>query len=183
MDTTRILFILFSAAAIILALIAAGIRRSERAVFSLAACLAAVSVIFALLELYIPAVLHLILSVGSFLSYVRIRKVIYINSEIIAEQTPWKRILPAAIISVSGAVITILTIINFHFFPSKKPDSDPGLKAFINTIFSTGKEGFFLPLILLVIIATAAFLVYRAVKYDRTEDKNILTAKKQHRNE
>ncbi|MCU0456342.1 MAG: hypothetical protein MUE74_08575 [Bacteroidales bacterium] len=135
------------------------------------------------MELYLPAALHLLLSAGSILFFVRVRKAVNGNSEIQTENPGWKKILPAALISASGAAVTVMTIINFRFVTSNKPDSDPGLQAFSSSIFNTGKDGFLLPFIILALIATAALIVYQAVKNDRIENKTINTGKKQHRNE
>lgn len=183
MTIARFLFILFSATAVIMSLMAAGMRRSDRAIFCLSAFLASVSVLFVLMGLYIPAVLHLFMSAGSLLFSFRVRKGIYRSCDIQSTNTDWKKILPAAMISISGAAITVITLINFRFAQSAKTDSDFSLQAFSNSIFNAGKDGFLLPFILLAIIATAAGLAYKAVKEDGLEDKTIITVEKKHQDE
>ena len=163
MTLPRIIFIIFSVMMVVFSVLAVTSRRMTRASIFLLAVLISTAVLFFILEFYILALFQLVFYAGGMavLLFYTIRETVQSNIE--PESTGWKRLLIVAAGAAAGATVTIITILNFRFRGSAKPDSSTDIISIADSLIKADNEGYLLPVIMMTLLLVLAFVAGKAL--------------------
>ena len=70
----------------------------------------------------------------------------------------WKKLLPAALASLSGLVLTLYAILTYNFVPTDKAPVTVDMKVIGNQLMSVGENGYALPFEVISILLLAAMI-------------------------
>jgi NADH-quinone oxidoreductase subunit J len=158
MTLPRIIFLIFSVIMVVFSVLAVTSRKMTRASGFLLAALVSTAVLFFILRFYLLALFQLIFYAGGMaaLLFYAIRKTGHSNLK--PESTGWKRLLIVTAGAAAGAAVTIVTILNFRFRGSSKPDSSADIGSIANSLITADNGGYLLPVIMMTLLLILAFV-------------------------
>lgn len=158
MTANQIIFFLFSAVIIICSILTVTSRRILRAATYLLFVLVSSAGLYFMLNYQFLAAVQLTLYAGGIV--VLIIFSILLTSQISQKFEPvgWKKSLFSALASITGALVTIITILDFKFSATTEAAKEVDMRLVGNSLLSVGKDGYVLPFEVISILLLAAMV-------------------------
>jgi len=158
MTNNQLMFIIFSAVIIVFSILTVTSRRILRAATFLLFVLVATAGLYFMLRFNFLAAIQLTLYAGGIV--VLIIFSILLTSQVgqKLETAPWSKKLVAAIAALFGAVICIITILEYRFPAEAVTPGRTDIRLIGERLLSTGKQGYALPFEVISILLLAAMV-------------------------
>ena len=158
MTANQIMFFLFSVVIIACSILTVTSRRILRAATYLLFVLVSSAGLYFMLNYQFIAAVQLTLYAGGIV--VLIIFSILLTSQISQKFEPveWKKSMFSAIASIAGAIITIITILDFKFSATTEAAKEVDMHLVGNSLLSVGKDGYALPFEVITILLLAAMV-------------------------
>jgi NADH-quinone oxidoreductase subunit J len=158
MTANQIMFILFSVMIVVFSILTVTSRRILRAAVYLLFVLVSTSGIYFMLNFQFMAAVQLTLYAGGIV--VLIIFSILLTSHISQKTEPvgWKKSLFSALAAIAGALLSIITILDFNFSATRAAAQEVNMKLIGKSLLSTGNNGFALPFEVISILLIAAMV-------------------------
>jgi NADH-quinone oxidoreductase subunit J len=158
MTANQIMFFLFSAVIIVCSILTVTSRRILRAATYLLFVLVSSAGLYFMLNYQFLAAVQLTLYAGGIV--VLIIFSILLTSQISQKFEPveWKKSLFSALASITGAFVTIITILDFKFSATSEAAKEVDMHLVGNSLLSVGKDGYALPFEVITILLLAAMV-------------------------
>lgn len=158
MTANQIIFFLFSAVIIVCSILTVTSRRILRAATYLLFVLVSSAGLYFMLNYQFLAAVQLTLYAGGIV--VLIIFSILLTSQISQKFEPvgWKKSLFSALASITGALVTIITILDFKFSATAEAAKEIDMRLVGNSLLSVGKDGYVLPFEVISILLLAAMV-------------------------
>jgi NADH-quinone oxidoreductase subunit J len=158
MTANQIIFFLFSAVIIICSILTVTSRRILRAATYLLFVLVSSAGLYFMLNYQFLAAVQLTLYAGGIV--VLIIFSILLTSQISQKFEPvgWKKSLFSALASITGALVTVITILDFKFSATTEAAKEVDMRLVGNSLLSVGKDGYVLPFEVISILLLAAMV-------------------------
>jgi len=158
MTANQIMFFLFSVVIIVCSILTVTSRRILRAATYLLFVLVSSAGLYFMLDYQFLAAVQLTLYAGGIV--VLIIFSILLTSQISQKFEPveWKKSIFSAVASIAGAVITIITILDFKFSATTQAAKEVDMHLVGNSLLSVGEDGYALPFEVITILLLAAMV-------------------------
>jgi NADH-quinone oxidoreductase subunit J len=158
MTANQIIFFLFSAVIIVCSILTVTSRRILRAATYLLFVLVSSAGLYFMLNYQFLAAVQLTLYAGGIV--VLIIFSILLTSQISQKFEPvgWKKSLFSALASITGALVTVITILDFKFSATTEAAKEVDMRLVGNSLLSVGKDGYVLPFEVISILLLAAMV-------------------------
>ena len=158
MTANQIMFFLFSAVIIVCSILTVTSRRILRAATYLLFVLVSSAGLYFMLNYQFLAAVQLTLYARGIV--VLIIFSILLTSQISQkfESVGWKKSIFSAIASIAGALVTIITILDFNFSATNEAAREVDMHLIGNSLLSVGKDGYALPFEVITILLLAAMV-------------------------
>jgi len=158
MGSNQIMFILFAAMIVIFSVLTVSARKILRAAVYLLFVLVSTSGIYFMLNYQFLAAVQLTLYAGGIV--VLIIFSILLTSHISQNFEPEgsKKIIFSALASIAGAILAIITILDFKFEATTQASAEVDMKLIGKSILSYGHDGYVLPFEVISILLLAAMI-------------------------
>ena len=158
MTANQIMFFLFSVVIIACSILTVISRRILRAATYLLFVLVSSAGLYFMLNYHFIAAVQLTLYAGGIV--VLIIFSILLTSQISQKFEPveWKKSIFSAVASIAGAVITIITILDFKFSATTEAAREVDMHLVGNSLLSVGKDGYVLPFEVISVLLLAAMI-------------------------
>ena len=158
MTANQIMFFLFSVVIIACSILTVTSRRILRAATYLLFVLVSSAGLYFMLNYQFIAAVQLTLYAGGIV--VLIIFSILLTSQISQKFEPveWKKSMFSAIASIAGAIITIITILDFKFSATTEAAKEVDMHLVGNSLLSVGKDGYALPFEVITVLLLAAMV-------------------------
>jgi NADH-quinone oxidoreductase subunit J len=177
MTANQIMFFLFSVMIVVFSILTVTSRKILRAAVYLLFVLVSTSGLYFMLNYQFLAAVQLSLYAGGIV--VLIIFSILLTSHISQKFEPigWKKSLFSALAAITGAIVTIVTILSHGFSASGKAPVEVDMKLIGKSLLSLGKEGYALPFevisILLIAAMVAAIVIAKKGGPSETDTKTV----------
>ena len=177
MSGNQLMFLLFASAIVAFSILTVTSRRILRAAVFLLFVLVSTAGLYFMLNYQFLAAVQLTLYAGGIV--VLIIFSILLTSHISQKFEPvsWKKSLLSALASVAGAIVVILTVIDFNFRASGNQPLDVNMHAIGQSLLSLNYDGYILPFevitILLIAAMVAAIVIAKKGGPAKQETKNL----------
>ncbi len=159
MTTNQLMFAIFSAVIIVFSILTVTSRRILRAATFLLFVLVATGGMYFLLRFNFLAAIQLTLYAGGIVVLIIFSILLTSHISEKMEAPGWKKIIPALIAVLAGAVITISTILQYPFPQQVMADSErTDIRMIARSLISTEKYGYALPFEVISILLLAAMV-------------------------
>lgn len=158
MTNNQIMFILFSVMIVVFSILTVTSRRILRSAVFLLFVLVSTSGLYFMLNYQFLAAVQLTLYAGGIV--VLIIFSILLTSHISQKFEPvgWKKSLFSALATLSGATISVITILDYKFSATSAAAAEVNMKLIGNSLLSTGSDGYVLPFEVISILLIAAMV-------------------------
>jgi NADH-quinone oxidoreductase subunit J len=158
MTSNQIMFLLFSFIIIVCSILTVTSRRILRAAAYLLFVLISTAGLYFMLNYQFLAAVQLTLYAGGIVVLIifSILLTSHINQKF--EPVEWKKSLFSAFASVTGAFLTIITILDFKFSATNEAAREVDMRLVGNSLISVGKDGYVLPFEVISILLLAAMV-------------------------
>ena len=158
MASNQIMFILFAAMIIVFSVLTVTTRRILRAAVYLLFVLVSTSGIYFMLNYQFLAAVQLTLYAGGIV--VLIIFSILLTSHISQKLEPegWKKTIFSAVASIAGAILSIITILDYKFVATTRAASEVDMRLIGKSILSYGYDGYVLPFEVISVLLLAAMI-------------------------
>jgi len=158
MTANQIMFLLFSVIVVVCSILTVTSRKILRAAVYLLFVLVSTSGLYFMLNYQFLAAVQLTLYAGGIV--VLIIFSILLTSHISQKFEPigWKKSAFSALAVIAGAIVTIVTILDFRFAASGKAAVEADMKLIGKSLLGTGFEGYALPFEVISILLIAAMV-------------------------
>jgi len=175
MGANQIMFILFSAMIIIFSVLTVTSRRILRAAVFLLFVLVSTSGLYFLLNYQFLAAVQLTLYAGGIV--VLIIFSILLTSHISQKFEPygWKKTIFSALASITGAILAIITILDYKFTATTEAAKEVDMKLIGKSLLSVDHDGYVLPFEVISVLLLAAMIASIVVAKKGGPKKNELT--------
>src|SRR5665647_2284191 len=145
MASNQIMFILFAAMIIVFSVLTVTSQRILRAAVYLLFVLVSTSGLYFMLNYQFLAAVQLTLYAGGIVVLIifSILLTSHINQKF--EPVEWKKVLFSALASLAGALVTIITILDFKFSATAEAAREVDMHLVGNSLLSVSKDGYALP--------------------------------------
>jgi NADH-quinone oxidoreductase subunit J len=152
------MFVLFSAAIIVFAILTVTSRNILRSAVYLLFVLVSTSGLYFMLNYQFLAAVQLTLYAGGIVVLIifSILLTSHINQKF--EPVGWKKSLFSALAAISGALLTIITILDFQFSATTEAAKEVNMQMIGKSLLSVGYDGFVLPFEVISILLIAAMV-------------------------
>jgi NADH-quinone oxidoreductase subunit J len=177
MSANQLMFVLFSAVIIVFAILTVTSRKILRSAVYLLFVLVSTSGLYFMLNYQFLAAVQLTLYAGGIV--VLIIFSILLTSHISQKFEPvgWKKSLFSALGVISGALLTIITILDFSFSATTEAAKEVDMQLIGKSLLSVGYDGFVLPFevisILLIAAMVAAIVIAKKGGPAKTESQTL----------
>lgn len=163
MSANQLMFVLFSAMIVVFSIMTVTSRRILRAAVYLLFVLVATSGLYFMLNYQFLAAVQLTLYAGGIVVLIifSILLTSHINQKF--ESMGWKKSIYSAMAAITGAIIAIITILDFSFSATSHAASEVNMKLIGNSLMSTGYDGYVLPFEVISILLIAAMVASIAI--------------------
>jgi NADH-quinone oxidoreductase subunit J len=171
------MFLLFSVMIVAFSILTVTSRKILRAAIYLLFVLVSTSGLYFMLNYHFLAAVQLTLYAGGIV--VLIIFSILLTSHISQKTEPvgWKKSLFSALASIAGALLSIITILDFKFYATKAAAQEVNMRVIGKSLLSTGSDGFVLPFevisILLLAAMVAAIVIAKKGGPGKTESQTL----------
>jgi NADH-quinone oxidoreductase subunit J len=158
MAPNQIMFVLFSAMIIVFSVLTVTTRKILRAAVFLLFVLVSTSGLYFLLNYQFLAAVQLTLYAGGIV--VLIIFSILLTSHISQKFEPygWQKTLFSAIAAISGAILSIITILDYNFSATTEAAQDVNMRLIGKSLLSTDNDGYVLPFEVISVLLLAAMI-------------------------
>jgi len=158
MAANQLMFILFSIIIVTFSILTVTSRKILRAAVYLLFVLVSTSGLYFMLNYQFLAAVQLTLYAGGIV--VLIIFSILLTSHISQKTEPvgWKKSVFSALAAIAGAVLAIITILDFNFSATLEAAQEVSMKVIGRSLLSTGEDGFVLPFEVISILLIAAMV-------------------------
>lgn len=177
MTPNQIMFLLFSVMIVAFSILTVTSRKILRAAIYLLFVLVSTSGLYFMLNYHFLAAVQLTLYAGGIV--VLIIFSILLTSHISQKTEPvgWKKSLFSALAAIAGAVLAIITILDFNFSATKVAVQEVNMHLIGKSLLSTGDNGYVLPFevisILLIAAMVAAIVIAKKGGPQKTESQTL----------
>ena len=158
MTANQIMFILFSVVIIVFSVLTVTSRSILRAAVYLLFVLVATSGLYFMLNYQFLAAVQLTLYAGGIVVLIifSILLTSHINQNF--EPVGWKKSLFSALAVITGAIVTIVTILDYSFAASRKAAAEVNMKLIGKTLLGVEDDGYALPFEVISVLLIAAMV-------------------------
>jgi NADH-quinone oxidoreductase subunit J len=158
MTSNQIMFILFSAMIIVFSLLTVTTRRILRAAVFLLFVLVSTSGLYFWLNYQFLAAVQLTLYAGGIVVLIIFSILLTSHIGLKFESPGLKKIIFSAIAAASGAILSIITILDFKFSATAEAAREVDMKLIGKSLLSVGYEGYVLPFEVISVLLLAAMV-------------------------
>ena len=177
MASNQIMFILFSAMIIVFSVLTVTSRRILRAAVYLLFVLVSTSGLYFMLNYQFLAAVQLTLYAGGIVVLIIFSILLTSHISQNFESSGWKKNIFSAIAALTGAFLSIITILDYKFAATTEAAKEVNMKLIGNSLLSTGYDGYVLPFevisVLLLAAMVAAIVVAKKVSPKSSELSNL----------
>ena len=158
MSANQVMFILFSAVIVVCSILTVTSRRILRAAIFLLFVLVSTAGLYFMLNYQFLAAVQLTLYAGGIV--VLIIFSILLTSHISQKFEPvdWKKSVFSALASISGAILCIITILDFSFSATTEAAKEVNMRLIGSSLLSVGTDGYALPFEVISVLLIAAMV-------------------------
>jgi NADH-quinone oxidoreductase subunit J len=177
MASNQIMFILFSAMIVVFSVLTVTSRRILRAAVYLLFVLVSTSGLYFMLNYQFLAAVQLTLYAGGIVVLIIFSILLTSHISQNFEPSGWKKNIFSAIAALIGALLSIMTILDYKFSATTQAAQEVNMKLIGKSLLSTGYDGYVLPFevisVLLLAAMVAAIVVAKKVSPKSAELQNL----------
>lgn len=158
MTNNQIMFVLFSAMIVVFSILTVTSRKILRSAVYLLFVLVSTSGLYFMLNYQFIAAVQLTLYAGGIVVLIIFSILLTSHIDHKFEPVGWKKSLFSALAALSGAIISIITILDFRFSATRQAAKEVDMKLIGKSLLSTGNDGFVLPFEVISILLIAAMV-------------------------
>lgn len=158
MEANQIMFLLFSAMIIVFSVLTVTSRKILRAAVFLLFVLVSTSGLYFLLNFYFLAAVQLTLYAGGIVVLIIFSILLTSHIGQKFEEPGLKKMVFSAIAAVSGAILCIVTILDYSFSATTQAAQEANMKYIGKSLLSTEYDGYVLPFEVISILLLAAMI-------------------------
>ncbi|MEI6853125.1 MAG: NADH-quinone oxidoreductase subunit J [Bacteroidota bacterium] len=158
MNAYKLMFIIFSVAIVIFSILTVTSRKILRAAVYLLFVLISTSGIYFWLNYQFMAAVQLTLYAGGIVVLIIFSILLTHQIDHKFDVPSWKKVLPAALASLSGMLLTLYAILTYNFVPTDKAPVAVDMKVIGNQLMGIGENGYALPFEVISILLLAAMI-------------------------
>ena len=152
------MFVLFSAMIVVFSILTVTSRKILRSAVYLLFVLVSTSGLYFMLNYQFIAAVQLTLYAGGIVVLIIFSILLTSHIDHKSEPVGWKKSLFSALAALSGAIISIITILDFRFSATRQAVKEVDMKLIGKSLLSTGNDGFVLPFEVISILLIAAMV-------------------------
>lgn len=158
MTTNQVMFVLFSVVIVVFSILTVTSRKILRAAIYLLFVLVSTAGLYFMLNYQFLAAVQLTLYAGGIVVLIifSILLTSHINQKF--EPVGWKKSLFSALASIAGALLTIITILDFRFSATTEAAKEVDMHFIGSSLLSVGDDGYALPFEVISILLIAAMV-------------------------
>jgi NADH-quinone oxidoreductase subunit J len=176
MAMNQIMFVLFSAMIVVFSILTVTSRRILRAAVFLLFVLVSTSGLYFMLNYQFLAAVQLTLYAGGIVVLIIFSILLTSHISENFESPGWKKNIFSAIAALAGAILAIITILDFKFSATAEAAKAVDMKLIGNSLLSTNYDGYVLPFEVISVLLLAA-MVAAIVVAKKGAPKNIESPK------
>jgi NADH-quinone oxidoreductase subunit J len=177
MNVNLLMFLLFAAVIVVFSILTVTSRRILRSAVFLLFVLISTAGLYFMLNYQFLAAVQLTLYAGGIVVLIIFSILLTSHIDHKFEPAGWKKSILAALASVAGAILVIVTILGFSFKASSQPAIDVEMHKIGNSLLSLNYDGYILPFevisILLLAAMVAAIVIAKKGGPVKEESKNL----------
>ncbi len=177
MASNQIMFILFSVMIVVFSVLTVTSRRILRAAVYLLFVLVSTSGLYFMLNYQFLAAVQLTLYAGGIVVLIIFSILLTSHISQNFESSGWKKNIFSAIAALIGALLSIITILDYKFSATTEVAQEVNIKLIGKSLLSTGYDGYVLPFeiisVLLLAAMVAAIVVAKKVSPKSAELQNL----------
>jgi NADH-quinone oxidoreductase subunit J len=177
MASNQIMFILFSVMIVVFSVLTVTSRRILRAAVYLLFVLVSTSGLYFMLNYQFLAAVQLTLYAGGIVVLIIFSILLTSHISQNFEPSGWKKNIFSAIAALIGALLSIMTILDYKFSATTQAAQEVNMKLIGKSLLSTGYDGYVLPFevisVLLLAAMVAAIVVAKKVSPKSAELQNL----------
>jgi NADH-quinone oxidoreductase subunit J len=177
MASNQIMFILFSVMIVVFSVLTVTSRRILRAAVYLLFVLVSTSGLYFMLNYQFLAAVQLTLYAGGIVVLIIFSILLTSHISQNFESSGWKKNIFSAIAALIGALLSIITILDYKFSATTEVAQEVNMKLIGKSLLSTGYDGYVLPFeiisVLLLAAMVAAIVVAKKVSPKSAELQNL----------
>lgn len=158
MNAYKLMFILFSAVIVIFSIFTVTTRKILRAAVYLLFVLISTSGIYFWLNYQFMAAVQLTLYAGGIVVLIIFSILLTHHIDHKFDIPGWRKVLPAALASLSGMLLTLYTILTYDFVATDKAPVSVNMKVIGTQLMGIGENGYALPFEVISILLLAAMI-------------------------
>jgi NADH-quinone oxidoreductase subunit J len=158
MSSNQIMFILFSAVIVIFSILTVTTRSILRAAIYLLFVLVSTSGLYFMLNYQFLAAVQLTLYAGGIVVLIIFSVLLTSHISQKFESVGWKKSLFSALAALSGAIVCIITILDFKFSATYKAAAEVNMNLIGKSLLYTGNDGYILPFEVISVLLIAAMV-------------------------
>jgi NADH-quinone oxidoreductase subunit J len=158
MNVNQLMFILFAAMIVTCSILAVTSRRILRAAVYLLFVLVSTAGLYFMLNYQFLAAIQLTLYAGGIVVLIIFSILLTSHISQNFESVGWKKSFFSALAAASGAIISVITILDFTFSATSEAAAEVEMKLIGFSLLSTGFDGYILPFEVISILLVAAMI-------------------------
>jgi NADH-quinone oxidoreductase subunit J len=158
MTANQIMFLLFSVMIVVFSILTVTSRKILRAAVYLLFVLVSTSGLYFMLNYQFLAAVQLTLYAGGIVVLIIFSILLTSHISQKFEHIGWRKSLSSALAVFAGAIVTIVTILDFRFVASKQTAVETNMTLIGKSLLETGFEGYALPFEVISILLIAAMV-------------------------
>jgi NADH-quinone oxidoreductase subunit J len=177
MTSTQLMFLLFSSLIIVFSILTVTSRKILRAAVYLLFVLVSTAGLYFMLNYQFLAAVQLTLYAGGIVVLIifSILLTSHINHRF--EQVGWKKSLFSALGAIAGAILSIITILDYRFSATSEAAKEVDMHLVGKSLLSVGDDGYALPFevisVLLIAAIVAAIVIAKKGGPNKTQSQNL----------
>ncbi len=158
MTANQIMFVLFAAMITVFSVLTVTSRKILRAAVYLLFVLVSTSGIYFMLNYQFLAAVQLTLYAGGIVVLIIFSVLLTSHISQKFEAPDWKKTLFSALASIAGAILAIITILDYQFSATSEAAKEIDMKIIGKSLLDTGRDGYVLPFEVISILLLAAMI-------------------------
>ncbi len=158
MTLNQLMFILFSTIIIVFSILTVTSRRILRAAVYLLFVLVATAGLYFMLNYEFLAAVQLTLYAGGIVVLIIFSILLTSHIDLKFEPVGLKKSLFSAMASIAGAILTIITILDFRFSATSEAAREVNMRLVGKSLLSVGKDGYVLPFEVISVLLLASMI-------------------------
>jgi NADH-quinone oxidoreductase subunit J len=158
MTSNQLMFVLFAAMIVVFSILTVTSRKILRAAIYLLFVLVSTSGLYFMLNYQFMAAVQLTLYAGGIVVLIIFSILLTSHISQKFESVGWKKSFFSAIAAAAGAILAIITILDYNFSATARAASEVNMKVIGKSLLSTGYDGYVLPFEVISILLIAAMV-------------------------